>query len=141
MPNEFRFAGYPAAVILDAPDGKPVQQLLWGDYATELARSAPETIKHPAIVREQFREAARKLEEATTPEAREKARAKYEDLLKTLERSVAVYGAVNLRTDGHRIVMGYKIEKPRTKDNEWDLYLLEPTAGVLRFVSKYQEKA
>jgi beta-lactamase superfamily II metal-dependent hydrolase len=109
-------------------------------FSTELARSAPETIKHPAILREKFREALQKIEQADTPEAKAKAHEKHEALLLELERSVAVFGAINLRTDGHRIVMGYKIEKPRSKDKEWDLYLLEPTpAGVLRYVSKFEE--
>jgi hypothetical protein len=91
-------------------------------------------------LRAQLRDAAKALQKATKPEAQEKAKAKYEKLLAGIERSVAVYGAINLRTDGHCVVMGYKIERPRSKDKGWDLYRLEPgDAGGLRYVSKHEE--
>jgi beta-lactamase superfamily II metal-dependent hydrolase len=109
-------------------------------FSTELSRSAPESVKHPWVLREQLRTAAAALHKAASPEAQEKAGAKYEKLLAGIERSVAVYGAINLRTDGRRVVMGYKIERPRSKDNEWDLYRLEPVAGGgLSYVSKHEK--
>ena len=45
------------------------------------------------------------------------------------DRIVAVYGAINLRTDGHRIVMCQKKEAPDGQGREWDLYRLEPAGG------------
>jgi len=100
-------------------------------FSTELARSAPERIKHPNLLRQQLAEAAA----GTTPAAQ----ARFAALLATLERSDAIYGAINLRTDGHRIVLAQKMEnvKPSKK---WDVYGLEPdAAGILHYKSKYEE--
>lgn len=108
-------------------------------FSTELSRSAAEAIKHPSLVREEFRKAQRKIEQATTPEAREKALAAFEKLVSTIQRSIGTYGAVNVRTDGQRVVIAYKIEMARNKDRQWDIYKLEPEDGVLRFLSKHEE--
>ena len=32
MADEIHFAGYPAVVVSAMPEGKAVQQLLWGDF-------------------------------------------------------------------------------------------------------------
>ncbi len=52
------------------------------------------------------------------------------------DRSVAVYGAINLRTDGSKVVLSQKKEARDTSGREWDLYRLEPQggAGVLSYV-------
>jgi hypothetical protein len=42
-----------------------------------------------------------------------------------LDRSIATYGAINLRTDGTKVVLAYKLEE-RSKTEEWDIYTLEP---------------
>ena len=57
-----------------------------------------------------------------------------------LARSVDVYGAINLRTDGKRIVMAQKLERKRG-DTEWDVYQLEKPPGGSDFVyqSKYEK--
>ena len=54
----------------------------------------------------------------------------------TKDRIVAVYGAINLRTDGHKIVMCQKKEARDSMGREWDLYRLEPKdgTGVLTYV-------
>lgn len=53
-------------------------------------------------------------------------------------RNVAVYGAINLRTDGHRVVMAYKLEREAKRGGrltKWDLYRMEPVSGVLTYLS------
>jgi hypothetical protein len=57
-----------------------------------------------------------------------------------LDRSVAVYGAINLRTDGNKGVFAQRLERAARKDKKWDIYLLEEDkGGVLRFKSKHEE--
>jgi hypothetical protein len=44
-------------------------------------------------------------------------------------RNVAVYGAVNVRTDGRRAVVAYKLERAARRGgslDKWDLYRIEP---------------
>jgi hypothetical protein len=65
-------------------------------------------------------------------------RKKVDNLLAQLERSISVYGAINLRSDGKCIVMAQKVEAPSRVSGQWDIYLLEPdAAGVLRYRSKH----
>src|SRR5687768_3889671 len=109
-------------------------------FSTELSRSAAEAIKKPSIVREKFRAAQRKIEAAKTAEAKEKAVAAFEKLVNTIQRSIGTYGAVNVRTDGERVAIAYKIETASRKDKLWDIYTLEPEGGVLRFKSKHEEE-
>jgi hypothetical protein len=53
-----------------------------------------------------------------------------------LERSIAVYGMINLRTDGQKAVLAQKLEQPRSKADKWDIHRLEPGPdGCLRYVS------
>ena len=57
---------------------------------------------------------------------------------KKLARSVDVYGAINLRTDGEKIVMAQKLEKKRGND-EWDIYRIEQDdSGEFHYLSKYE---
>jgi beta-lactamase superfamily II metal-dependent hydrolase len=47
--------------------------------------------------------------------------------------NVTVYGAINLRTDGEKVVLSYMIESP-SETNKWDVYTLEPDEnGVLKY--------
>lgn len=99
--------------------------------STELARSAPERIKHPHALRRQILEAAADSSEA--------GKARLEALTKALDRSVAVYGAINLRTDGDRVVLAQKIESG-SPDKKWDVYpLVRDGAGALVYLSKHDE--
>jgi hypothetical protein len=108
-------------------------------FSTELARSAKETVKHPTVLRRLLREANEKITIAKTDAAREKARAQYDKILASIDRSIAVYGAINLRTDGHRVVMAYKLERNSKPDKKWDIYKLEPDEqGDLQYVSKFR---
>lgn len=107
-------------------------------FSTELARSAPETMKQPFVFRQKLEAAYAELRVATGEVATVRARKKIDDLLAQIERSVAVYGAINLRSDGRRIVMAQKIERPDSVQDAWDIYRIEPDpAGVLRYQSKH----
>lgn len=105
--------------------------------STELARSSKETIKYPEALRAQLRDLAAKLAAAGTDEERDHAQEKFEAKIAELDRSVAVYGAINLRTDGEKVVLAYKLERS-TPARGWDYYMLEPDAdGQLVYKSRY----
>lgn len=105
--------------------------------STELARSSKEAIKHPAALRSQLRELAAAIAAATSDDERDRAQAKFEGKIAELDRSVAVYGAINLRTDGEKVVLAYKLERS-TPTRGWDYYRLEPDAeGNLQYLSKH----
>jgi hypothetical protein len=97
-------------------------------FSTELARSTPEYFKRFSNLNKNII----KLEKAASaPEIKKAEKNKIESELDkmnetTLNRAVAVYGAINLRTDGRRLLMSQKLEKKNTKNEEWDIYLLEP---------------
>jgi hypothetical protein len=44
------------------------------------------------------------------------------------KRNVTVYGAINVRSDGEKVILAYMLEKP-SKSRRWDIYTLESTAG------------
>ena len=85
-------------------------------FSTELARSAPEQIKHPSELRR----------ELTAAQLREQESEFAEDLVQSLGRSVAVYGMISLRTDGDKALFAQKLEIPRSQGAKWDLHLLVP---------------
>lgn len=112
-------------------------------FSTELARSAPEAIKHPYILRREFEAKVKALSEApdgTDKEkrAKEKLRKELEEMGDLLNRSVATYGAISVVTDGHKVVIAQKLERPRSSSRKWDIYRLEPEGkGPLRYQSKH----
>jgi beta-lactamase superfamily II metal-dependent hydrolase len=110
-------------------------------FSTELARSAPERIKHPRQLHAELDKIVALLQTNLTPAQRKKVEASIARLKTNLERSVATYGAINLRTDGRRAVVAQKIERPRNKSTEWDIYRFEKdaTTGELTFVSKHDD--
>lgn len=56
---------------------------------------------------------------------------------KELGRTVAVYGMIDLRTDGEKVVIAQKLEQAAPR-GEWDFYQLEPDKdGVLGYKSKH----
>jgi len=108
-------------------------------FSTELARSSKENIKHPNKLKEDLRDLQKKIDEAANEKEKEKLREKFEKLVNTIDRSVAVYGAINVRTDGNDIIIAQKIEQPTRKDKEWDIYVLKrQSGGWLQYESKYQ---
>jgi hypothetical protein len=66
----------------------------------------------------------------------EKARSTIHD--KTLNRSIAVYGAIAVRTDGDKVILAQKLEAPKRKSLKWDIYRLEREGnGPLQYQSKH----
>jgi hypothetical protein len=107
-------------------------------FSTELSRSAKELVKHPHVLRQQFKVAQEKVNKSATEKEKARAQKAFDALVDSLERSIAVFGAINIRTDGRRVIIAYKIERPTRKDKKWDIYQLEPTEkGILHFVSKH----
>jgi beta-lactamase superfamily II metal-dependent hydrolase len=95
-------------------------------FSTELARSTREFTKPLAAVQEQIRAAIAGLATADVAE-RKKLNRLIDTLLDTAERNVAVYGMISLRTDGDRVVIMQKLERPRSSTGEgFDLQWLVP---------------
>jgi beta-lactamase superfamily II metal-dependent hydrolase len=112
-----------------------------GIFCTELARSAPERIKHPRVLQAELDDLVAMLRKGLTPAQEKKVNASIANLKKSLERSVAVFGAINLRTDGTRAVVAFKIERPRDAKSQWDIYKFDRAiaAGELTFISKHDD--
>jgi hypothetical protein len=94
-------------------------------FSTELARSAKEIIKHPYLFRKEIRELAKQLDQAQTEAEKETIRRKLDQKMQHLERSIAVYGMINVRTDGEKAIVAQKLERPRSKAEKWDIYELK----------------
>jgi beta-lactamase superfamily II metal-dependent hydrolase len=112
-----------------------------GIFCTELARSAPERIKHPRALQAELDALVASLKKKLTKAQEKKVNASIANLKKNLERSIAVFGAINLRTDGNRAVVAFKIEKPRNAKSQWDIYKFDRAAdaGELTFVSQHDD--
>jgi hypothetical protein len=107
-------------------------------FSTELGRSPNENIKDPHKLRSEITDLFTRLASAP-PSERPAIQTKIDACLAKLERSIAVYGLVNLRTDGHKVLMAQKLERPRSSTREeFDVHLLEPDAsGELRYLPKH----
>ena len=98
-------------MLCSRPGGRPLI------FSTELARSSKETIKHPNVLRRDLFEQLDAIKSApatTEREKREKARkvaAFQEQLESVLDRSVAVFGAITVVTDGSKVVVTQKLER------------------------------
>src|SRR5262245_4897173 len=112
-------------------------------FSTELARSSSERIKQPNKFRAELLELVKAIvDKGTADDAAgvTAARTALEKKFLDIDRSVATYGAINLRTDGTRAVMAYKIERPRKPSQKWDIYRFEPGPdGRLMYTSKHEE--
>lgn len=102
--------------------GRGIRPLI---FSTELARSAKEIIKHPYLFRKEIRDLAKQLDLAETESDKEPIRKKLEKAMMQLERSIAVYGMINVRTDGEKAIIAQKLERPRSKAEKWDIYELK----------------
>ncbi len=109
-------------------------------FSTELARSSRDIVKNPFVLKKEFADLKATLHRADVgARERDKAETRLAELEnKLINRSVSVYGAVNLRTDGRNLLMCQKKEAPNRQREEWDIYLLEPdaTTGGLRFIPR-----
>ncbi len=99
-------------------------------FSTELARSTKETIKRPFEARADLRATLNKNEQvladpAASPAQKTAAQKAIDKALEVIERSVARYGMINLRTDGHNALMAQKLERDRKKSVRWDVHLFE----------------
>jgi beta-lactamase superfamily II metal-dependent hydrolase len=149
----FMQAVHPLATVVSSGDSEPHSHPRpdalgaigkWGRgerplvFSTELARSSNESIKAPFALRKQLQtliDQKDRTEDATKKAALQR---KINKLLEQIERSVAVYGLINLRTDGHRVVIAQKLEEARPSGEKWDLHRLEPDdAGQLHYASKH----
>jgi hypothetical protein len=75
------------------------------------------------------------LDRAETDKEKGAIQKKLDEVLKQLERSVAVYGMISLRTDGEKAIVAQKLEKPISNAEKWDIHQLEPGPdGCLRSV-------
>ena len=110
-------------------------------FSTELARSTKETIENAERFKQELRDAAARVEAANrsgTSSRITSAKEKFEKLLAAIERSVDTFGAINMRTDGDKVVFAYKIERARSKKSQWDIYKFErDSAGDLMYKSKH----
>jgi len=99
-------------------------------FSTELARSGNESIKHPNEVRRELRaNIERELAILNDPSAsaaeKKKADARLDDHFSVIQRSVANYGMINVRTDGERVIIAQRLERERSKSHRWDIYMFE----------------
>jgi beta-lactamase superfamily II metal-dependent hydrolase len=110
-------------------------------FSTELARSAPDNITNAKAFQDEIRDAVNEMETAKqSGNAQKIARAQkaFEKLLARIQRSVATYGAINFRTDGDKAIFAYRIERPGSLGNKWDIYRFERDGiGELEYVSKH----
>jgi len=108
-------------------------------FSTELARSVTQTTTPTLEIRDHIT----RLSVLRDKEEDEDKRAALEDMIERqqderLERIVTVYGMINLRTDGERVVLAQKLEQRGSGGREWDIHLLEPNAdGHLQYVPEH----
>ena len=108
-------------------------------FSTELARSTKEGVKEPNRIRREMKAHLAVRDDPSATDA-EKARAKaqLEKYFEELERSVARYGMINVRTDGEKVLVAQKLEKKRGNSKKWDMHRIEPdAAGRLKYQSKH----
>lgn len=107
-------------------------------FSTELARSGTETNTRSQVLREKITKLSVLVDSAEDEDIRAALEAEIKKLQdERLERTVTVYGMINLRTDGERVLLAQKLEKPGSKGKEWDIHLLEPGPdGHLQYESK-----
>ena len=122
-------------------------------FSTELARSARDAIRDPNQERKQLKDAhaavlkavdavnkARTTDEkAAAKKKRTAANKAFRKLVDdTINRTVQVYGAIYVRTDGKDVVVAQRIERS-SAGKQWDYSELHPDSkGELQFKSKYQ---
>jgi len=107
-------------------------------YSTELARSAVDRIKDPREEQAAIKRLHKQVLAEKDKAKRKKLAKKFRDLVdETVKRSVQMYGAIYLRTDGTRAVIGQRFET-RGSGGTWDLCHLEPDPdGKLEYHSKH----
>lgn len=98
-------------------------------FSTELARSTKDVIQDPDSIRAHVSELLDLHRAAEDDDAKNVIAKKVLEALSVLDRSVAVYGTIVVRTDGRRVLMAQKLERPRgATREEFDVHLLEQGA-------------
>ncbi len=106
-------------------------------FSTELGRSSPNAIKRPEIMKARLRQLRQEIPLAPEGSAlAKKLVSEFDEIVDKIDRSVAVFGAIHLRTDGKNVVMAQKLERPRG-NTKWDIYTLMNRGGALRYESKF----
>ena len=110
-------------------------------FSTELARSTKDNKQKPFEIRDQLLDEMREIIALDAPEKRERAIKKFkEELKKEMPRSVAVYGAIHVVTDGEKAIIYQKLET-KGSHGSYDIYRLEPSGkdrtGPLVYQSKH----
>lgn len=110
-------------------------------FSTELARSARENIKSPDKLRQELNALMERRDDHEPGSPRRATIDQQIDkLLATIERSVAVYGMINLRTDGKSVLLAQKLEVKRGTGEEWDVHRLEQDGeGEFVYVAKHKD--
>ena len=146
--DEFMQALNPLATVVSSGDSEPFAHPrpdalgAFGRYgrgprplifSTELARSPTETVRRPETQRRLLADslALAREEIARDGTSPEEAPGR---VVHSYQRAVAVYGMINLRTDGEKVVMAQKLERA-SASKEWDFHCLRPVRGELQYVS------
>lgn len=109
-------------------------------FSTELARSGNEHIKHPNVVHKEVRKTIEENvriqdDPESTATQKKKAEEKVTKALHQIQRSVANYGMINIRTNGDELVVTQRLERERGKSKRWDVYQFEcDERGRLRYI-------
>ena len=110
-------------------------------FSTELARSTKDDLQKPWELRAEIMDKVETIVNADSETKREQLMEKLkEQLKKDIDRSVAVYGAIWVVTDGEKVIIYQKLEQ-KGSHGEYDIYCLEPSAkdpkGPLTFKPKH----
>ncbi|MGH2667460.1 ComEC/Rec2 family competence protein, partial [Flavobacterium sp.] len=126
--SEFMNAVFPLATIISSGDEEPhchprpdtlgtIGKYSRGEraliFSTELSRSTPEFLKQI---------------KSTASSSSDKSITK--------ERLVTVYGMINVRTDGEKVIIAQKLEAPATRGS-WDIHELHWDNSINQFIYKF----
>ncbi len=107
-------------------------------FSTELARSSKDTIKNPLQFTAKLQELYIQFDEEAAPAKKAKIKKAIDTQLGEIERSITVYGMINLRSDGDKVIIAQKLEKKASNARKWDIHKLKPGPdGRLRYISKH----
>lgn len=110
-------------------------------FSTELARSTKDSNQKPWELRSEIYNKVKDIVAMSDKKKQDKSMEKLKkDLEVDIPRSVAVYGAITVVTDGEKVIIYQKIER-KGAHGDYDIYRLEPSGeegkGPLMYVSKH----
>lgn len=136
--DEFLDATHPAAYVVSSGDNeshvhpRPDLLGLLGKkgrghrplvLCTEILRSTNE--KTDQSLKKKLKKLTKKIDNETDPVEKQTLQQQHDALLdEVFKRNVGVYGAINLRTDGNKAIIAFRLEKPG-KVRRWFYYELE----------------